>query len=401
MASLIQTMNVIFWTSAGVVAYVYVVYPVLVAILARLLGRPARMGDLQGAKPSVSVVLAAFNEAGTIGRRIEEFTRRFKADGLHGEVVVVSDGSSDQTAAIAREYEAGGNVQAIDLVTNRGKAVALSEGVAAAKGDIVVFADARQTWADDALVTLLATFDDPAIGAVSGDLVIESAPGVMAGVGLYWRYEKWIRTNEGRLHSTVGVTGAISSVRRTLFSGIPAGTILDDVYWPLRVVLQGKRVVHQPKAKAFDRLPDRAEDEFRRKVRTLAGNFQLVARLPRIIVPWNNPIFVQFASHKLGRLVVPWALIAILVASVTLAIATGSLFFTFVVLAQVASYALGLLGLKGSRNKLANAAGSFLLLNAAAWMAFWVWVTGRSARSWGKVKYAAPVMSPAKAGGSL
>jgi glycosyltransferase involved in cell wall biosynthesis len=391
--------TVIFWANIGLIAYVYFVYPILVAILARLFGKVPKLAGPDVAKPSVAVVIAAFNEAGTIGRRIAEFTQRFIADGLDGEVIVVSDGSTDATVAIAREYESKGPVRVIDLGTNRGKAVALTEGVAAAKGEIIVFADARQIWADDALVTLLSTFADPSIGAVSGDLVVESAPGVMAGVGLYWRYEKWIRTNEGRFHSTVGATGAISSVRRALFHDIPAGTILDDVYWPLCVALQGKRVVHQPLAKSFDRLPDHAKDEFRRKVRTLAGNFQLVVRLPKIIWPVANPIFVQFASHKLGRLIVPWAAIKALVANVLLLIQTGSVFYGVCLLAQVACYGLGLMGLMGSKNKLASAAGSFLLLNAAAWMSFWVWITGNAGRSWSKVKYAKDVETPIEAGG--
>ncbi len=149
--------------------------------------------------------------------------------------------------------------------------------------EILVFADVRQTWAADALPRMLANFADPAVGAVSGDLIVRDADGALAGVGLYWRFEKWLRRQESRLWSGVGATGAISAVRRELFRPIPRGTILDDVYWPMRVALQGYRVVHDEQAHAFDRLPDRTGDEFRRKVRTLSGCFQLAARLPAVL----------------------------------------------------------------------------------------------------------------------
>src|SRR5205807_869445 len=109
----------------------------------------------------------------------------------------------------------------------------------------------------------------------SGDLDITSAGGTMAGVSLYWRFEKWLRRQESAIGSQVGVTGAISVCRRELFQPVPEGTILDDVYWPVGVALAGYRVIHDNRAIAHDRLPDRTRDEFRRKIRTLAGNFQL------------------------------------------------------------------------------------------------------------------------------
>jgi cellulose synthase/poly-beta-1,6-N-acetylglucosamine synthase-like glycosyltransferase len=310
-----------------------------------------------------------------------------------GEVIVVSDGSTDDTAAIARASGMG-FVRVLELPARAGKAVALTAGCAASRHEIVVFADARQSWAPDALRNLLANFTDPSVGAVSGELIVESAPGIMQGVGLYWRLEKWMRRKESEIASMVGVTGAISAVRRELFRPIPAGTILDDVYWPLQVALQGYRVIHDPRARAYDRLPSRAKDEFRRKVRTLSGGFQLLTRAPGALLPWRNPIWVQLVSHKLLRLVAPWALIGVLLLSATL---PGD-FFRWALGGQLACYALGLAGLVGAvaaRSRLASAAASFLVLNAAAWVAFWVWATGRSARSWHKVAYTtAPTPAP-------
>jgi cellulose synthase/poly-beta-1,6-N-acetylglucosamine synthase-like glycosyltransferase len=379
-----------FWICAGVVAYTYAGYPLLLACAARLRKRPPRRAE--GFTASVSIVLAVHNEGARIGPRLDELTGLLAAAGVKGEILVISDGSTDDTTAVAREHTKGGTVRVLDLPQKVGKAAALSHGCAAAAHEILVFADARQRWEPSALKRLLENFADPSVGAVSGDLVVESAPGVMAGVGLYWRYEKWLRKQESRLHSVVGVTGAISAVRRGLFRPIPAGTLLDDVYWPLCVAMQGGRVVHDSRAVAYDRLPEKARDEFRRKVRTLSGNFQLLARLPSALLPWRNPLWLQFLSHKVLRLLAPWALLGMLAASWFL---PGS-FYRAAFWEQMIAYGVGMTGIwraVGARVRFVAAAGSFLVLNAAAWLAFWVWVSGRAGRSWRKVSYGASPFS--------
>jgi len=386
-------LTVLFWLSAACVAYTYVGYPLLVALAARL--RPAR-GEGSGSPPdaSVSVVLAAHNEESRIGARIRELVQLVAARPAGGEVIVVSDGSTDRTVAEAQATASeagsatGGRIPVRVLVqeTNLGKAMALNRAHAAAAHPILVFADARQTWADDAIDRLVATFADPSVGAVSGDLVVESAPGVMAAVGLYWRFEKWLRRTESRFDSMVSVTGCIAAVRRELFPTLPAGTILDDVYWPLAVAMRGHRVIHEARARAFDRLPEKASDEFRRKVRTLAGNYQLMARMPAALLPWRNRLWWQLVSHRALRLLVPWAMLVILGTSAVMA---GPI-YRWAFWGQVAFLTLGLAGAQEAvarRSRLASAIYSFLVLNAAAWVAFWVWAGGRSSRSWTRVTY--------------
>jgi hypothetical protein len=186
----------------------------------------------------------------------------------------------------------------------------------------------------------------------------------------------------------VGVSGSIAAVRRELFRPIPAGTLLDDVYWPLCVAMAGRRVVHDERAVAWDRHPDCPRDEFRRKVRTLSGNYQLFARLPAALLPWRNPLWVQLVSHKLCRLLVPWALIAALVLSARLPGWSYSAAFW----GQVVAYAVAVAGMRepvGARFRPSAVGASFLLLNAAAWVAFWVWISGRASRSWTQARYAA------------
>lgn len=376
-------LEVCFWLSAGCVFYAYAVYPLLLLLLGKV--RWQRSCRTRHLPRSVSIILAARNEEAVLDRRLKELTGLPAAAGVEGEVIIVSDGSTDGTAAIARRYQAAG-ARLVEFRANRGKAAALSAGAAHSTGEVLVFADARQVWAPDALSRLLENFSDPSVGAVSGDLVVESAPGVMAGVGLYWRYEKWLRRQESRVHSLVSVTGAISAVRRELFRPIPPGTLLDDVYWPLQVALQGYRVVHDAEARAYDRLPEKIGDEFRRKVRTLSGNFQLIASLPGALLPWRNPIWLQFVSHKCLRLLVPWALLVMLLTS---ALLPGPLYLA-AFWAQLTLYLVGVATLwEGwlQRFRLASAISSFLMLNGAAWFAFWVWVTGRAGHSWTKVSY--------------
>jgi cellulose synthase/poly-beta-1,6-N-acetylglucosamine synthase-like glycosyltransferase len=379
-----------FWLCLAIVAYTYIVYPCLLVLANALVRRERVIGPIQ---ISVSILVPVHNEEQNLGRRLDELTRMIATSGSAGEIIVISDASTDRTVEIARQY-ADRSVHVLEMASKQGKAAALNAGAAAATGELLIFADARQRWAEDALVRLTENFADPTIGAVSGDLVLESAPGVLAGVGLYWRFEKWLRKQESRLGSQVGVTGAISAVRRSLFRPIPPGTLLDDVYWPICVVLQGGRVVHDARAKAFDRLPEETRDEFRRKVRTLAGNFQLLRLLPlAAFFPWSNRVWWQWLSHKLLRLAVPWALLGILVSCLWL---VDEWWYSIFLWVQASAYSLSLMGLipsVGRKVKLLGAAGSFLVLNAAAWVAFWVWVTGRAGKSWHKVQYQTPTES--------
>jgi biofilm PGA synthesis N-glycosyltransferase PgaC len=311
-------MKELFWISLGVIVYVYVGYPLLLAAWARLVQRAPRQAAGAPEWPAISIVLAARNE----GRRLPARLRNLLSIAYPGprQVIVVSDGSTDDTAAVVAQF--GGAVHLIE-VPKGGKPAALNAGVARATGDIIVFADARQQVSPDALIHLVAGFADPHVGGVTGELVLDAEcdttdSTVGDGVGLYWKYEKWLRRNESRVWSTLGATGAIYALRRSLWRPLPADTLLDDVLAPMRAVLAGSRVVFEDRARAFDRTSANAPAESRRKVRTLAGNYQILAQEPRLLVPVVNPVWVQYLSHKIGRLLVPWALGGAFFASVAL-----------------------------------------------------------------------------------
>ena len=346
-------MAYLFWISAALIAYVYVGYPLLIAGLARLGGRPPRKAAFtDGAWPPISIVVAARNEAARLPDRV---TNLLEADYPgRREIIVVSDGSTDGTAEALRPLR--GYLTLIE-VPRGGKARALNAGVAAAKGDVIVFADARQRFAPNALRELVANFADPSVGGATGELLLDCETGDAAstvgdGVGLYWKYEKWQRRNESLLRSTLGATGAIYALRRSLWRDLPADTLLDDVLAPMRAVLAGYRVVFDESAVAFDAVSPDASAEARRKTRTLAGNYQILAQEPRLLVPFVNPVWLQYASHKVGRLVVPWALLLFLIASA--ALADDGWIYAAALVAQIAFYGLaGLGGLIEARSRTA------------------------------------------------
>ena len=356
-------MSVMFWMLCGLVFYVYVGYPLLLHVFARV-----RRTSLKGAVPrsnhglpSVSIVIAARNESRRIPGRLDNLRQLdYPADKL--QVIVVSDGSTDGTMEVLARIP---RVVAIDVPAG-GKARALNAGLARATKQIVVFADMRQGFAPDALRALVAPFRDPRVGVVSGELVLDGesrdrrhdddrradrdrraledrrddrrrAPGqrknsrrsigrrarlestITEGVGWYWRYEKQIRRDESATGSVVGATGAIYAMRRLLWQPLPPDAILDDVLTPMRCVMGGHRVVFEERACAFDRTASDASAEGRRKLRTLAGNYQLLWLEPRLLLPWRNPAWLQFVSHKVGRLLVPYALPLLLLSSLLLA----------------------------------------------------------------------------------
>ena len=313
-------MKLIFWSSLAVIAYVYVGYPLLLAAWSRLARRSPRRLPIEAVTswPSISIVLAARNEAGRLpGRLTNLLTIPYRG---RREIIVVSDGSTDDTAEVVRLF--GDRVRLLEVPAG-GKPLALNAGVAVATGELLVFADARQEFSTDALQHLAANFADPQVGGVTGELVLDAEQTttdstVGDGVGLYWRYEKWLRRHESDVWSTLGATGAVYALRRRLWRPLPEGTLLDDVLAPMRVVLGGHRIVFEEEARAFDRASADAEAESRRKVRTLAGNYQILTQEPRLLVPVVNPVWLQYMSHKVGRLFVPWALLGSLFASAVL-----------------------------------------------------------------------------------
>ena len=238
--------------------------------------------------------------------------------------------------------------------------------------------DARQSINPDALAQLVSCFADPTVGAVSGELHLETADGLASpdGLGIYWKIEKLVRKLESATGSVVGVTGALFAMRRELYVPLPHGTLLDDVLTPMHVARAGKRVLFLEAAIARDRIFSQRGKEFARKVRTLTGNYQLLQLAPWLLTR-RNPLLFRLVSHKLLRLVVPFLLLLLLVAS---ALAPGALYRAALGL-QLLLYAFALLGAlfpKARHVRAVSIPYTFVLLNAAAGVAFYNFLAGRA-----------------------
>jgi cellulose synthase/poly-beta-1,6-N-acetylglucosamine synthase-like glycosyltransferase len=390
-------MALVFWMSCAFVAYVYLGYPLLLVGWRRWLSsRGAGSGASAQAErcrrgrpePAVSIVIAARNEGPRLAARIENLLQ-LRYDGER-QIILVSDGSLDDTLTVLARYQS--DIDVIS-VSPSGKATALNAGVACARHDILVFADARQTFEPQALRELTAPFADEAIGVVTGELVLDcehperrhadrrrhgdplsqserrggerrTARSTIAdGIGLYWKYEKSLRKLESNVGSVLGATGAIYAMRRRLWRPLPAATILDDVLAPMRCVLGGYRIIFNDRARAHDRAAATALDESRRKARTAAGNWQILVLEPQLLLPWRNPVWLQYVSHKVGRLLAPYALVAAIGSNV--ALAGQSALYAVTLIAQCGLYLLAAYG-ACLDHRVPRIAYAFLMMNASA-----------------------------------
>jgi glycosyltransferase involved in cell wall biosynthesis len=358
-----------FWGAVCLTLYTYAGYPMWMYARSRVHPRPFLRHSVL---PKISIILAVRNGETLLRQKIKHLlSLDYPRKRL--EIVIVSDGSTDGTDEILKACHYP-PIRYIRLSNPSGKAVALNEGMKHARGDIVLFFDIRPWIERDGLKLLLENFADPEVGCAAGEVVLcESGHELAAKAvgGLYWRYEQWIRNCEARVDSPVGVYGGFYAVRRELVSDLPPGTILDDMFQPLSVIRQGFRSVLDSRVRVYDVWPKNLRGEFQRKVRTLAGNFQLIQLAPWLLSGQNRLRF-QLISHKLLRLLVPYLLAIALVSSGMLS--PHSLFFSAIFIAQVLFYILAALGIWQGipwLARIAAPASAFCMLNAAAVAGFY------------------------------
>jgi cellulose synthase/poly-beta-1,6-N-acetylglucosamine synthase-like glycosyltransferase len=373
--------DLLFFACLALAAYTYAGYPLLAGWLAARRGRAPRRG---GDRPPLTVVIAARNEAARIGTRLRNlFESDYPADRLR--VLVVDDGSDDDTEGAARAL-GDARVHVLRLPRAGGKAAALNAAMAQVSTPFTVFADARQRFDAGTLAELIAPFADPGVGVVSGEVRLAEAgydADPVAAEGTYGRIERRLREAEARLGWAHAASGAVYAIRTEVFRPLPAGLLLDDVYTPLQALPRGLRIWVAREAVAIDEPGRELRREFRRKLRTLAGNWQLIAALPWLMRPRDNPVFFAWISHKVLRLLAPWALLGALVASAFAATPLVRIAFWL----QVAAYAVAAATLLAPRLMrrvpFAATAGSFVTLNAAAFLSLPVWLGSRDlARLW-------------------
>lgn len=364
------------------VFYTYVGYPLILwgGSVLRQRRRPETAEDPTIEAKGVTVVIAAHNERFNLQRKLQSLRQQDYPEALI-QIIIVSDGSTDGTCKVFKG-EAG--VQCLDVGRRQGKANALNFAMAQVTTPYVVFTDARQPLSPNAISDLYRELHKPQVGVVSGELVIrdETNP-EQKNIGLYWRYEKWLRTLESEVSTTVGATGALYMMRASDYRPIPENTVLDDVQIPIQTLRQGKHIKFCPKAMAYDKPQPELFDERRRKLRTLAGNYQLFVQNAWLFNPSKNIAWWQFLSHKVFRLLVPYALIGLW--GISFVLAFNSLLFTLAFFAQTAFYlaaAMAQFSPQWRQAKLCSFALVFVGLNIAAMQACWLYFSGGLKVTW-------------------
>jgi cellulose synthase/poly-beta-1,6-N-acetylglucosamine synthase-like glycosyltransferase len=279
---------------------------------------PASDADGRGdGEPTISVIIATRDDEAVVRSRIADCLRSSYAPEKL-EVVVALDRHCAEAAAtrllsrVAASASPDGRCTIVLGDEPGGKAATLNAAVRASRGDVLVFTDTHQRFEPDAIAHLVAALQQPGVGATSGSLELPRANGSSPPlINRYWALERWLRRCEARVHSSVGVSGAIWALRRSLWSPLPADLILDDLYTPMRTALSGYRVAFAESARAIETRRTLVGHEYRRKVRTLTGVIQLCAWQPAVLVPLRNPIWLQFVTHKLLRLLTPYWVMAI------------------------------------------------------------------------------------------
>jgi poly-beta-1,6-N-acetyl-D-glucosamine synthase len=354
--------RVIFWISAGLICYVFVGYPLLLWFLQFLFRRPVRKKNIE---PSVSILVAAYNEAPIIAAKVRNaLALDYPPDRL--EIVIASDGSTDDTVRIVHsliQREGQDRIRLLNYPENRGKLTVLNESMLQLHGDIVIFSDASSMLAKDALRQLIANFADDRVGAASGVYQVVRKDEAQLGrqEDLYWKYETFLKVKEANIGALAGAHGSLYAIRKSLYPFPSADTINDDFVIPSSVLHRGFRIAYEPQAIAYEEAHEM--EGFRRRIRITAGNVEQLFQIKGLLWPPQPLVLFCFLSHKAARLAVPLAMIALLVSNVLL---WRLPLYYWTLWAQFVFYGLALVGALGRlRPRVLRLPFYFCMINAS------------------------------------
>ncbi len=379
---------IVFWASLALIVYTYLLYPALVFVGSLLVRRkdPQSAGEYA---PAVSMVISIYNEEKILPGKLKNIASlNYPPEKL--EVLIGSDGSTDGSNGILRDSRLP-NLHPLLFPGRRGKGPVLNDLLQHATGEIVIFSDANTMYDAGSLLNLVRHFSDPTIGAVCGDLRLQSDLSTSGGIGewTYWKYESIIKSSESRCRTLLGATGGIYALRRSLYEELPVNKIVtDDFLTPLRVVRRGYRVVYEPRALAYEYATNSISGEYQRKVRIAASNFSTITEISDLLAPRKG--FVAFAlwSHKIIRWSVPFLLFLVLVTSAVLR--SHGFFYLGVLIAFLLIVTLGFLGFVMERMRLKIGKFGipyyFIAMNFALLAGFFKFILKRQQAVWNVVR---------------
>jgi cellulose synthase/poly-beta-1,6-N-acetylglucosamine synthase-like glycosyltransferase len=376
----------VFWAALIGIAYPYLGYAAVIWLIAKFRQDPYLMSDRL---PTVTVLVAAYNEEDVIARKIlNSLALDYPKEKL--EILVVTDGCTDETDAVIRGFEESG-VRLLSRSQRQGKVNALNAAIPLASGEIVVCSDANAFFNPQNLKLLVRHFGDPRVALVAGEKRIhDDGKAVSAGEGLYWRYESFLKRLDSSVSTALGATGEIFAIRRERFEPLPPDSVIEDFVLSMRYVLQGQRVVYEPAAVSWEDASPSFAEEFKRKVRIIAGGWQSVVWLRALLSPRYGLIAFQYISHRVLRwMVVPFLLPLAFLANLMLA---NDPLYALLFAAQVTLYGAAAVGYhlqqRGIRWKPFYVPFYFVFLNVAALLGAYRYLTGRQPVTWEKVQRA-------------
>lgn len=370
----------VFWLSALVIGYTYLGYPILLWILARVKPRPVVAADIT---PTVSVIVAAYNEEGSIAGRIsgllaQDYPR------TQMEIIVASDGSTDATDAVVTAHK-DAEVKLVRVEGRQGKSAAQNAAVEVAHGEILVFTDATTVIANDGIRKLVRSFGDSTVGCVGTKLTYVSKGGSATGAGgsSYWNYERWIKTMESTVNSLIGVSGCFYGVRKRLYEKIPPN-LISDFTIALVTYEKGFRVVYEEGAQSFEETLEDSENELSMRVRVAVRTYAALWAKRHLLNPLRYGLFAfQLISHKVLRYAVPAFLVTLFIANIAL---MGRPVYQATFLLQASVYLGALAGYRsqrqGSRRGFLDKPYYFALANLAAVIALFRFLRGDHMVTW-------------------
>lgn len=373
-----MTAHIVFWCAAGTALYTYIGYPLLLAAVSTLFRRPVKKAPFE---PTVSVLVAAYNEQDVIESKIlNALDLDYPEDKL--EIIVASDGSTDATNKIVEALADGRRVRLLAYPRNRGKVAALNDSVTELRGSIIVFSDASSMLDRMAIRNLVENFADSRVGAASGVYRVRKKEGSDLGgqEDIYWKYETFLKVRESRIGSVLGAHGSLYAVRKELYPFPEPGTINDDYVIPVRVLQRGYRIAYETTAIACEEAKEMAG--FSRRVRVMAGNFKQLRELRPLFRPPRPFPLLVFFSHKVGRLIVPAAMVCALVSCVLL---REEPLYWWLLCCQLAFYLTALVGVfLPTGGGLLKVPYYFCMINAAAFCGVYYALAERRTLPWNR-----------------
>lgn len=376
----------IFGVSFFLIVYVYFLYPLVAKLFTFFIKRKVIKDYSGNYLPSVSLIMAAYNEEKHIEAKIKNcLSLDYPKDKL--EIIIGSDGSDDRTNEIANKY-AEREIRFFPYSQRRGKMAVINDNVSKAKGELLVFSDIYERFEVDAIKKLIRNFFDPTVGAVTGNHISNpSDTEIGRGTLLYWRYQRWLQRVESQLYSILSCDGTIYACRRNLYVAPPAGTINDDKAVPLGVIKQGYRVVFEPEAIARGDLIDDAKSFFKQKIRGQAGMYQIFWLFKDMFIP-RKPfvLWFIFMSHGVGPVMVPWLLLVLLLANIGL---YSTFPYNYILFLQLLFYGSSVIGAVtnrlGIRIPFLYLSYFFVISNLASLVGCWAFVFKLQKAAWQKV----------------